>query len=113
MKGDVYGKILNDVIEASRVAFEEEGIDMSALDLLQSVGSFSHHICFNVSHGHLLAHDCLSMSTSESMIRSIRKSFVQITCNGGDVAENLVKRADARGDREFLRSWAAVGMRRL
>ena len=38
-KGDVYGKIVNDVIESSRTAFEEDGIDMSALDLLQSVGS--------------------------------------------------------------------------
>ncbi|RMZ76223.1 hypothetical protein DV738_g5056, partial [Chaetothyriales sp. CBS 135597] len=33
--GDVYGKIVNEVIESSRTAFEEDGIDMSALDLLQ------------------------------------------------------------------------------
>ena len=38
LKGDVYGKIVNEVIESSRTAFEEDGIDMSALDLLQSVG---------------------------------------------------------------------------
>jgi hypothetical protein len=38
----VYGKIVNDVIETSRTAFEEDGIDMSALDLLQSVRLFLH-----------------------------------------------------------------------
>lgn len=43
--GQVYQQIIQDVIEASRVDFEEGGIDEGVLDELRLVSHFSFSIC--------------------------------------------------------------------
>lgn len=39
--GNVYQQIINDVIESSRIDFEEGGVDDQALEELRRVGSLS------------------------------------------------------------------------
>ena len=39
IQGGVYAKIIQDVLEASQVDFEEGGVDQSTLDKLRKVGS--------------------------------------------------------------------------
>jgi hypothetical protein len=39
-KGDVYGRVINDVCDASRQDFEEGGVELATLDLLKSVGDY-------------------------------------------------------------------------
>ena len=37
-QGEVYARVIKDVVDLSRTDFEEQGVEASALELLQSVG---------------------------------------------------------------------------
>lgn len=46
----MYAKVIRDVCENSRTDFEEGGVDLSTLELLQSVRSSFHLLLFEVVH---------------------------------------------------------------
>jgi len=45
----VYAKVIKDVCEASRVDFEEGGVDLNALDMLRQVRNFFLHYPSTIS----------------------------------------------------------------
>ncbi len=47
MQPDVYAKVIKDVCEASRVDFEEGGVDLRALEMLKQVRDSSLRFSFH------------------------------------------------------------------
>lgn len=43
-KGDVYAKVIKEVCDASRIDFEEGGVDSSTLELMQTVSLILSHL---------------------------------------------------------------------